>query len=207
MNTPEDLPPTEMGKVLEDRGFDSFWIGEHSHIPASRKTPYPSGGDMPVQYRRMMDPFISLMATAAATTNLRLGLGVCLPLEHDLFDLAKTVSTLDHLSGGRVEFGVGVGWNQEELANHKPNITWGQRYKALAECVAALRALWTQEDSEFHGQFYDFEPVWSDPTPVQSPHPKVWCGTGGRLGTVHAVEWADGWLPMDIALGDVKKKI
>jgi probable F420-dependent oxidoreductase len=207
MNTPEDVPPAEMAKALEDFGFDSFWIGEHSHIPTSRKTPYPSGGEMPDQYRRMMDPFISLMAAAAATTKLRLGLGVALPLEHDLFDLAKIVSTLDRLSGGRVEFGVGVGWNEEELANHKPNITWGQRYKALAECVAALRVLWTDEASEFHGSFYDFEPVWSEPKPLQQPTPKVWCGTGGKLGTVHAVQWADGWLPMDIALGNVERKL
>jgi probable F420-dependent oxidoreductase len=207
MNTPEDVPPAEMAKALEDRGFDSFWIGEHSHIPTSRKTPYPSGGEMPEQYRRMMDPFVSLTSAAAATTTLRLGLGVALPLEHDVFDLAKTVTTLDRLSGGRVEFGVGVGWNEEELANIRPELTWGQRYKALAECVAALRALWTDEASEFHGQFFNFDPVWSEPKPLQSPHPKIWCGTGGRLGTTHAVEWADGWLPMDIALGDVAKKI
>lgn len=207
MNTPEDVPPAEMAKALEDRGFDSFWIGEHSHIPTSRKTPYPSGGEMPPQYRRMMDPFLSLMAAAAATTDLRLGLGVALPLEHDVFDLAKSVSTLDRLSGGRVEFGVGVGWNEEELANIRPAISWGQRYKALAECVAALRVLWTDEASEFHGEFFDFDPVWSEPKPLQQPHPKIWCGTGGRLGTKHAVEWADGWLPMDVALGDVAKKI
>jgi len=207
MNTPEDVPPAEMAKALEDRGFDSFWIGEHSHIPTSRQTPYPSGGEMPLQYRRMMDPFLSLMAAAAATTSLRLGLGVALPLEHDVFDLAKSVSTLDRLSGGRVEFGVGVGWNEEELANIRPTIAWGQRYKALAECVAALRVLWTEEASEFHGEFFDFDPVWSEPKPFQQPHPKIWCGTGGRLGTKHAVEWADGWLPMDVALGDVAKKI
>ena len=207
MNTPEDVPPAQMAKALEDRGFDSFWIGEHSHIPTSRKTPYPSGGEMPEQYRRMMDPFMSLMAAAAATTTLRLGLGVALPLEHDVFDLAKSVTTLDRLSGGRVEFGVGVGWNEEELANIRPDISWAQRYKALAECVAALRVLWTEEASEFHGQFFDFEPVWSEPKPLQSPHPKIWCGTGGRLGTTHAVEWADGWLPMDVAPGDVAKKL
>jgi len=206
MNTPEDLPADRLAVALEERGYDSLWIGEHSHIPASRLTPYPAGGEMPPQYRRMMDPFISLALAAAATERLVVGTGVALPLEHDLFALAKTVSTLDHASGGRLKFGVGVGWNQEELADHTA-IPWSQRYRALAEAVAALRALWTEENSEFHGEFFDFDPAWSFPKPLQQPHPAVVCGTGGRLGTSHAVAWADEWMPMDIALGNVPKQI
>ncbi|MCU1343779.1 MAG: hypothetical protein JWL70_45 [Acidimicrobiia bacterium] len=207
MNTPEDVPPAEMARELEARGFDSFWIGEHSHIPTSRKTPYPSGGEMPIQYRRMMDPFISLTIASAATTTLRLGTGVCLPLEHDVFELAKAVTTLDLLSGGRVEFGVSVGWNEEELANVRPSVSFAQRYQALAECVAALRELWTAPEPEYHGRFFDFEPVWSDPKPQQRPHPKVWCGFSGRIGMAHAAQWGDGWLPMDAILGNVGKRI
>ncbi len=206
MNTPEDVRADVLGRALEDRGFDSLWIGEHSHIPVSRKTPYPAGGDLPSQYTRMMDPFVSLALAATTTTELLLTTGVALPLEHDVFDLAKTVATLDVISNGRVRFGVGVGWNEEELANHRA-VPWPMRYRALAECVGALRSLWTDEESEYHGQFYDFDPVWSFPKPLQQPHPPILCGTGGRLGTTHAVQWADEWAPMDIALGDVAKKV
>ena len=206
MNTPEDPPPAELARVLEDRGYGSLWIGEHSHIPVSRRTPYPAGGEMPAQYTRMMDPFISLALAAAATERLLLATGVALPLEHDLFALAKTVATLDHTSGGRVVFGVGVGWNEEELADHRA-IPWATRYRALAECVAALRALWCDDEAEFHGEFFDFDPVWMFPKPLQRPHPPIVSGSAGRIGTRQAVEWADGWAPMDVALGDVAKRV
>jgi probable F420-dependent oxidoreductase len=206
MNNPTDLAPDVVGRELEARGYESYWVGEHSHIPVSRLTPYPAGGELPDQYRWMMDPFLSLLLAATATDRLLIGTGVALPLEHDLFDLAKSAATLDRLSGGRLQFGVGVGWNREELANHRP-VKWSQRYRALAECVGALRSLWTDDESQFHGEFYDFDPVWSLPKPVQRPHPPVLCGTGGRLGTREAVAWADGWIPMDVALGDVGKKI
>jgi probable F420-dependent oxidoreductase len=206
MNTPDDVPPDVLARELEARGYDSLWIGEHTHIPVARTTPYPAGGELPDAYRTMMDPFLALMVAATATERLLVGTGVALPLQHDLFDLAKTVATLDRLSGGRVLFGVGVGWNEEELADHRP-IRWSQRYRALAECVAALRALWCDEESEFHGEFFDFEPVWLLPKPAQQPHPPVLCGTGGRLGTREAVAWADAWMPMDVALGDVAKKL
>jgi probable F420-dependent oxidoreductase len=207
MNTSDDIRPDVMARALEERGYTSFFIGEHSHIPASRATPYPSGGEMPDAYKLMMDPFVSLTMAAMATTKLELGTGVCLVLEHHVLDLAKSVATLDLLSGGRVLFGVGVGWNHEELANHRPDITWSQRYRATEECVAALRACWTDDESEFHGEFFDFDPVWSYPKPAQRPHPPVVLGTGGKLGTQHAVRWADEWMPMDIALGNVAKKV
>jgi probable F420-dependent oxidoreductase len=161
---------------------------------------------MPDRYKQMMDPFLALLLAATASPGVLIGTGVALPLEHDLLDLAKTVSTLDRLSGGRLLFGVGVGWNEEELANHRP-VPWAQRYRALSECVAALRSLWCDDESEFHGEFYDFDPVWSFPKPLQHPHPPVLCGTGGRVGTREAVAWADGWMPMDIALGNVAKKV
>ena len=206
MNTPEDPPPAELARVLEDRGYGSLWIGEHSHIPVSRRTPYPAGGEMPAQYTRMMDPFISLALAAAATERLLLATGVALPLEHDLFALAKTVATLDHTSGGRVVFGVGVGWNEEQLGDHRA-IPWAARYRALAECVAALRVLWCDDEAEFHGEFFDFDPVWIFPKPLQRPHPPIVSGSAGRIGTRQAVEWADGWAPMDVALGDVAKRV
>lgn len=207
MNNPDEPRPDVLARELEARGYDSLWYGEHSHIPASRKTPYPTGGEMPEQYRWMMDPFLSLLLAATATDDLLVGTGVALPLEHDLFALAKTVSTLDRLSGGRFLFGVGVGWNVEELANHRPSLAWSQRYRALSDCVGALKALWCDEDAEHHGPFYDFDPIWSFPKPLQQPHPPILCGTGGRVGTTHAVAWADAWMPMDVALGNVPKKI
>jgi probable F420-dependent oxidoreductase len=200
MNTPDELPPDVLARELEARGYESLWIGEHSHIPVERRTPYPAGGELPDPYLRMMDPYLSLVLAASATTRLVVGTGVALPLEHDLLTLAKTVATLDRLSGGRFEFGVGVGWNEEELANHRP-IPWRRRYRALAECVAALRVLWSEDEAEFHGEFFDFDPVWSFPKPLQTPHPPVLGGMAGRLGTEHAVEWADGWMPTDVGLG------
>ncbi len=205
MNTPDEVRPDVLAKALEDRGFTSLFYGEHSHIPASRATPYPTGGPMPDQYRRMMDPFVGLMMAAAATERLQLGLGICLVLEHHVLDLAKSVATLDVLSGGRILFGVGVGWNAEELANHRPDISWSQRYRATEECVGALRSCWNDEESEFHGEFFDFDPIWSFPKPLQRP--PVLLGTGGPLGTQHAVRWADEWMPMDVALGNVPKRV
>src|SRR5438270_6555277 len=140
MNTPEEVRPDRLARALEERGYESLWIGEHSHIPVSRRTPYPAGGELPDVYRRMMDPFVSLTVAAAATTRLRIGTGVALPLERDVLTLAKEVATIDVLSGGRFLFGVGVGWNVEELADHR-DIPWDRRYVALRECIAALRAL------------------------------------------------------------------
>lgn len=206
MNTPADIAPRILGPLLEDAGFDSIWIGEHSHIPVSRSTPYPTGGDMPWQYTTMMDPFISLTQIGEHTTNLLLGLGVALPLEHDVLALAKTASTLDVLSNGRLQFGVGVGWNQEELANHS-NVKWSMRYRALAECVGALRSLWVDDESEFHGEYFNFDKVWSRPKPTQQPHPPIWFGAGGKLGSQHTIAWADGWMPLDVTLGDVPKRV
>jgi probable F420-dependent oxidoreductase len=192
--------------MLEEAGFDSIWIGEHSHIPVSRSTPYPTGGDMPWQYTTMMDPFISLTQIGEHTTHLLLGLGVALPLEHDVLALAKTASTLDVLSNGRLQFGVGVGWNQEELANHS-SVKWSMRYRALAECVGALRSLWVDDESEFHGDYFNFDKVWSRPKPLQQPHPPIWFGAGGKLGSHHTIQWADGWMPLDVTLGDVPKRV
>lgn len=207
MNNPDDPRPDVLGRELEARGFDSWWIGEHSHIPASRATPYPAGGELPAPYLSMMDPFLSLLLAASATDRLLVGTGVALPLEHDAFALAKTVATVDVLSGGRFQFGVGVGWNVEELANCRPDIPWSRRYRALADCVAALQSLWRDDVAEHHGEFFDFDAVWSFPKPLQRPHPPIVYGTNDRLGTQHAVAWADGWMPMDAGLGDVPRKL
>lgn len=202
MNTLLDPRPADLARALEERGFESLWYGEHSHIPVSRKTPYPPGGDLPEPYKLMMDPYVSLMAAAAATSRLRVGTGIALLMERDVFSQAKTIATLDQLSGGRVIVGTGVGWNREEFENVS-RLPWGKRYAVMRETVAAMRAIWQNAEAEYHGQYVDFDPVWCEPKPLQKPCPPVIFGAMGPLGIRHAVEWADGWFPVDVALGDV----
>ncbi|MCB1730274.1 MAG: LLM class F420-dependent oxidoreductase [Halieaceae bacterium] len=202
MNTADDPAPALLARTLEDAGFESLWYGEHSHIPACRSTPYPAGGELPAPYRKMMDPYISLMAAAAATSRLRLGTGIALLLERELFSQAKTIATLDRLSGGRVLIGCGVGWNEEEF-NNATSLPWERRYLALRETVEAQRALFRDPEPAYHGELIDFDPVWFDPKPVQAGGPPVIFGAMGPLGLQHAARWADGWMPVDVALPDV----
>ena len=206
MNTPSDPHPATLARALEERGFESLWYGEHSHIPCSRRTPYPPGGELPAPYRRMMDPYLSLMTAANATTRLRLGTGIALLMERDLFSQAKTIATLDRLSGGRVLIGTGVGWNREEFENICPH-PFDKRYAVLREAVAATRALWTEEAPSYQGDYVRFDAVWSDPKPVQKDGPKIFMGAMGPLGRKHAATWADGWYPVDIGMGDVAASI
>lgn len=202
MNNPTDPHPADLAKALEDRGFESLWYGEHSHIPCSRKTPYPPGGDMPAPYRNMMDPYLSLMTAANATSTLKLGTGIALLMERDIFSQAKTIATLDHLSNGRVMIGTGVGWNEEEFSNVNPH-PFNKRYAVLRETVAATRAIWSEDAAEYHGDYIDFEPIWANPKPLQVGGPPIYLGAMGPLGIKHAARWADGWYPVDISLPDV----
>ncbi|MEL7157530.1 MAG: TIGR03619 family F420-dependent LLM class oxidoreductase [Actinomycetota bacterium] len=196
-------PPTaEMAADAEQRGYDSLWVGEHSHIPASRETPHPSGIDLPRLYWHMRDPFVSLAAAAQATSTIKLVTGVCLVLEHEILDLAKSVASIDDVSNGRFEFGVGVGWNREELANVSP-VPWPQRYNAMRETIAALRQLWTSEESGFAGEHVNFAPSWVYPKPAQAGGPPVLMGCQGRVGLRHVAEYADHWCPIDVGFRDV----
>lgn len=206
MNTPLDPNPAELAKTLEDAGFESLWYGEHSHIPRCRTTPYPAGDELPEPYKEMMDPYISLMAAAAATTKLKLGTGIALLLERELFSQAKTIATLDRLSQGRVMIGTGVGWNEEEFTN-ATNLPWKRRYLGLKETIAATKALFQEEAPEFHGELIDFDPVWFEPKPLQPQGPKMTLGVMGPLGVKHAAKWADGWMPVDVALPDIEQNI
>jgi probable F420-dependent oxidoreductase len=206
MNTPNDPPPAELAVALEERGFESLWYGEHSHIPCSRSTPYPPGGEMPDPYKMMMDPYLSLMAAATATTKLRLGTGIALLMERDLFAQAKTIASLDRLSNGRVMIGTGVGWNEEAFSNANPH-PFRKRYSVLRETVAATRALWTHDEASYQGEFINFDPVWSYPKPLQAGGPPIYMGAMGPLGRKHAAAWADGWYPVDIALPDIAADI
>lgn len=206
MNTVHDPRPAELAKVLEEAGFESLWYGEHSHIPMSRKTPYPPGGELPEPYKEMMDPYISLMEAAAATTSLKLGTGIALLLERELISQAKTIATLDRLSGGRVIIGTGVGWNEEEFDNATA-LPWKRRYSALRETVEATRVLFNEPAPEYHGELIDFDAMWFEPKPVQDKGPKFLFGAMGPLGVKHAAQWADGWMPVDVVMGDVADTI
>jgi probable F420-dependent oxidoreductase len=201
-NSSYGVPTAELAVDAEQRGYDSLWVGEHSHIPASRETPHPSGIELPTLYWHMRDPFVSLAAAAQATTTLKLATGVCLVLEHEILDLAKSVASLDDLSGGRFLFGVGVGWNREELANVS-DVPWPQRYNAMRETVAALRELWTTDESGFQGEHVNIEPSWVYPKPARAGGPPVLMGCQGRIGLRHVVEYADEWCPIDIGFRDV----
>lgn len=199
LNTPLDLAPAMLAAELEQRGFESLWVGEHPQIPVS------SGHAMPAMLlhaqQRMWDPLLSLLAAAQATTGLRLGTAVALPLEHELFTFAKQVATLDRFSGGRVVLGVGVGV-RDELAVSSP-VAWADRYRALADLVAALRVLWTDDEAEHHGEFYDFEPVWCHPKPHQRYGPPLLAAATGPKAIADCLPWADGWLPGDAAFRDL----
>ena len=191
--------PDVLAKELEDRGFDSVWMPEHTHIPISRDSAYPFGGELPDCYWHMMDPFVSLMAAAGATSRIKLCTGICLVLQHDVLDLACTVATLDALSGGRVLLGIGVGWNEEELANHRPDLPFKQRYSAMRERVEALRTIWTSEEPAYQGRWDRFTASWVYPKPSQQPVP-IALGNAGPVGIGHAAEYADAWCPIDTAL-------
>ncbi|MFK7976133.1 MAG: LLM class F420-dependent oxidoreductase [Halioglobus sp.] len=206
MNNANDPDPRLLAKTLEEAGFESLWYGEHSHIPVARKTPYPPGGEMPDPYKKMMDPYVSLTAAACVTTKLKLGTGIALLMERELFSQAKTIATLDRLSDGRVLIGCGVGWNQEEFEN-TTSLPFKRRYLGLKETVAAQRALLTDAEPEFHGELIDFDPVWFEPKATRPGGPPVVFGAMGPLGVNHAAEWADGWMPVDVAMQDIGQDI
>jgi probable F420-dependent oxidoreductase len=179
--------------MLEERGSESLWFPEHTHIPASRETPYPAGGELPPEYSRTLDPFVALTAAAAATTTLRIGTGICLVVERDPIVTAKEVASLDHLSQGRLLFGVGAGWNREEMANHGTDPR--TRMALMAERVEAMKALWTEEEATYRGDHVAFERVWSWPKPLQRPHPPVYVGGNGPTVLDRVLRFGDGWMP------------
>ena len=165
---------SELAHALEARGFESLFVCEHTHIPVSRRSPYPGGGNMPKRYSHTYDPFVALSFAAAATRTLKLGTGIALVPQRDPIITAKSVASLDQLSGGRFIFAIGGGWNVEEMENHGAH--YETRFKLLRERVLAMKALWTRERAEFHGEFVDFDPVWLYPKPKQKPHPPVLLG-------------------------------
>ena len=192
--TDYSMPVTELARALEDNGFDSLWVPEHTHIPTSRRTPWLGRQELPEEYKHTLDPFVALAAAAAVTTTLELGTGICLVTERDPIVTAKAVASLDHLSNGRVLFGVSAGWNREELENH--GTRFETRWRVLRERIEAMKLIWTNDVAEYHGEFVDFEPLWSWPKPVRKPHPPVVVGGNGPRALQRVVSYGDEWLPI-----------
>ncbi len=192
--TDTSMLPAELARALEDRGFDALWAPEHSHIPLSRATPFPAGGELPKRYYDCMDPFLALTAAAAATTRLKLGTGVCLVNQRDPIQTAKLVASLDQVSGGRFLFGIGIGWNQDEMENH--GTVFETRAKLVRERVEAMKEIWTRSKAEYHGEFVNFDPMMAWPKPVQKPHPPIIVGGGYPQAARRALRYGNGWIPI-----------
>jgi probable F420-dependent oxidoreductase len=192
----------ELARALEERGFGSLYVPEHTHIPTSRRSPFPGGGELPKKYSHTHDPFVGLSFAAAATKKLLVGTGICLIPERDPIVTAKCVASLDQLSGGRFIFGIGGGWNVEEMENH--GARYETRFKLMRERVLAMKALWTEEEASFHGEFVNLDPVWSWPKPAQRPHPPILLGGESDYTLRRIVEYCDGWIPRPI--GDFTAK-
>ena len=198
--TDQTIGPAELAVMAEERGFESIFYPEHTHIPASRETPHPSGSELPEEYRRILDPFVALGAAAQATERIRLATGICLLVEREPIATAKAVATLDLISGGRAMFGVGAGWNMEELRNH--GVEPAERFAVLRERVEACKAIWTQEEASYSGEHVSFDRIWSWPKPVQSPHPPVILGGNGAKVLDRVLAYADEWMPNRIGSDD-----
>jgi probable F420-dependent oxidoreductase len=191
--THDAVSPGDLARLVEQRGHESLFFPEHTHIPASRETPYPAGGELPRKYFHTYDLFVALTAAAAATSRLRVGSGICLVIERDPIVTAKEVASVDALSGGRMELGVGAGWNREEMRNHgtDPRV----RMEVMRERVEAMKAIWTQDEASYHGKHVDFDRIWSWPKPAQRPHPPVLVGGNGPTVLDRVLSFGDAWLP------------
>jgi len=192
--TTDSMQPAPLARALEERGFESLWVPEHTHIPSSRKTAYPAGGGLIRPYYDIMDPFLVLNAAATVTTKLKVGTGIALIVQRDPIITAKEVATIDQLSQGRFLFGVGNGWNQDEIENH--GTAFKSRHKLARERIEAMKAIWTKSKAEYHGEFVNFDPMMTWPKPVQQPHPPIIIGGAYPYAARRAVRYGDGWIPL-----------
>jgi probable F420-dependent oxidoreductase len=191
--THDAVGPGELAALVESRGHESLFFAEHTHIPAGRQSPFPGGGELPRRYAHTYDLFVALTAAAAATHSLRVGSAICLVTERDPIITAKEVASIDHLSGGRLEFGVGAGWNREEMGNHGTDPR--TRMALMRERVESMKAIWTQDEASYSGEFVSFERIWSWPKPAQRPHPPVLVGGNGPTVLDRVLAYGDAWLP------------
>ncbi len=191
----------ELARAAEARGFESLFLPEHTHIPKSRRSPWPGGPNLPKEYWHTFDPFLALATAAAVTTRLKVATGICLVIERDPITLAKEVASLDVLSNGRFIFGIGGGWNAEEMENHGTDFK--KRWRVLRERVLAMKEIWTKEEAEFHGEFVKFNAIWSHPKPVQKPHPPILLGVNAPNAWQRVVDYCDGWMPISVRVGDI----
>ena len=192
--TDYSIAPGDLARAAEERGFESLWVAEHSHIPVDRKAPWPGGDELPKMYYDVMDPFVALAAAASVTERILLATGVCLVIQRDPIQTAKLVASIDQVSGGRFLFGVGAGWNIDEMENHGTD--GERRFKILRERIEAMKAIWTQDKAEYHGEFVDFDPVYAWPKPVQKPHPPIHVGGVFPGAARRALRWGNGWFPI-----------
>ena len=201
--TDYSMSPAALGRALEERGFESLWAPEHSHIPTSRSVAFPAGGELPKKYYDVMDPFVTLSAAAAATTRLLLGTAICLVIQRDPIQTAKSVASLDQISNGRFLFGVGAGWNSEEMENH--GTVYKTRLSLMRERIEAMKQIWTQPTASYKGRFVEFSEMMSWPKPVQKPHPPIIMGGAFPFGAKRAIDYCDGWFPHAVrpAYGEV----
>ena len=195
----------DLARATEERGFESIWFPEHTHIPTSRRSPWPGGPKLPMEYWHTVDLFVAMATAAAVTTKLRIASGICLLVERDPITTAKEVASVDHLSRGRVIFGIGGGWNAEEMEDH--GTPFKARWKILRERVAAMKKIWTEDEASFAGEHVRFDPLWSWPKPSQTPHPPIVLGVHGPLGIKRVVDYCDGWIPIGVRVGDLKAGI
>jgi probable F420-dependent oxidoreductase len=195
----------DLARAAEERSFESLWVPEHTHIPTSRRSPWPGGPNLPKEYSHTVDPFVGLAMAAAVTTRLRIGTGICLLVERDPITTAKEVASLDYLSNGRFLFGIGGGWNAEEMGHHGTPFT--ARWKVLRERVEAMKAIWGADEAQYSGEHVRFEPIWSWPKPVQKPHPPILLGGHGPKALERVVRYCDGWFPIGVRAGDLAVEI
>jgi probable F420-dependent oxidoreductase len=194
------VAPDEIARMAEERGLESLFFPEHTHIPASRDTAYPAGGELPDEYSHTHDPFVALTAAAAATERLLIGTGICLVIERDPITTAKEVASLDQLSGGRFLFGVGAGWNREEMENHGTDPS--RRFGVMRERIEAMKAVWTEDEASYHGRYVDFDRIWSWPKPISRPHPPIIVGGNGKRVLDRVIAYGDEWMPNRIESPD-----
>lgn len=199
------MRPDAFARACEERGFESVWFPEHTHIPASLRTQPPYGGATPRYLWHLHDLFVTLTAAAAATSTIKLGSGICLVVERDPITLAKEVASVDQLSNGRLLFGIGAGWNVEEMENH--GMPFGRRWKVLRERIEAMKEIWTRDEAEYHGEFVNFDPIWSYPKPLQQPHPPIILGTLSAKGLNRVANYCDGWIPVGARIEDIPAAI